>query len=97
MGGQGFSRAAGKEWTEGVKEGSAMLALAVESTGCFESYDGGLNADSDGGGWGVGIMGWVASLAKGGGTDQGAGLGARWAGSTYFLGSCSSGLGCGEQ
>ena len=50
MGGQGFSRAAGKEWTEGVKEGSATLALAVESTGCFESYDGGLNADSDGGG-----------------------------------------------
>ena len=39
MGGQGFSRAAGKEWTEGVKEGSATLALAVESTGCFESYD----------------------------------------------------------
>lgn len=53
-----------KEWTEGVKERSATLALAVESTGCFESYDGGLSADSDEGA--VGIVGWVASFAKGG-------------------------------
>ena len=36
-------------------------------------------------------------LCQGGATDQGAGLGARWAGSASFLGSCSSGLGCGEQ
>ena len=46
---------------EGLKEGSATLALAVESTGCFESYDGGLIADL---GWGMGIVGWVASFAK---------------------------------
>lgn len=55
------SRAAGKEWTEDLKEGSATLALAVESTGCFESYDVGLSADS---GRRVGIVGWVASFAK---------------------------------
>lgn len=30
-----------------MSEGSALLTLAVERNGCFESYDGGLSADSN--------------------------------------------------
>lgn len=75
------SLAAGGEWTEGMGEGSALLALAMGRSGCFESCGGGLGADA-----GVsqvrGRCGASGSLCQGWGTDQEAGLegmGTRWA------------------
>lgn len=67
------SLAAGGEWTKGMGEGSALLALAMGRSGCFESCGGGLGADA-----GVsqvrGRCGAGGSLCQGWGTDQEAGL-----------------------
>lgn len=57
------SLAAGEEWTQGVREHSAVLALTVERSGCFKSCGRDLSVDS-----GVsqvrGHHRWVGSFAR---------------------------------
>ena len=90
-----------------MRDGSALLALAVERNGYFESYDEGLSADLDlsgvsghhgvGGilcqGWGTGSRSRIRSHDPS--LHSGGQMG--WSLSSGFHGSHSSGLGCGKQ